>query len=193
MIEAISGCLIRREPTRILIETMGLTFEILVPTTTSDSLSSIDKGSSCRLLTHMVLREDRVVLYGFASEKERKLFRMLLSVAGIGPERALLVLSRCGPERLVDAVLNRDVEALKAVKGVGSKTAERIVVELAEPVKRSGLTGSYDGAAFGDAVAALVALGFPRGHAATAVERAAKKLGSNPKLEELVREALKQT
>ena len=191
MLEAISGRLIRREPTRVLLETGGLTFEIFVPTTTSESLASLEENSQCRLFVHITLREDRPVLYGFASERERRLFRMLLSVAGVGPERALLILSRCGPERLVEAVLRRDVEMLTAVRGVGKKTAERLVVELAEPMKREGVAAAGS-AAFGDAVAALVALGFPRSSAASAVERAAKRLPPDAPLEELVREALKQ-
>jgi len=192
MLEALTGKLLRCEPTRVLLEVGGLTFEVFVPTSTSDSLASLEDNSRCRLLVHMTIREDRILLYGFASEREKRLFRMLLSVAGVGPERALLILSRCGPDRLVEAVLNRDVDMLKAVKGVGKKTAERLVVELAEPIKRSGLVASGGSAAFGDAVAALVALGFPRASAAAAVERASKRLGPNPSLEELVKEALRQ-
>jgi len=183
--DAVSGRLARREPTRVVVETGGLFYEVLVPTTTSESLEAEE---DVFLFLHDVIQNDRITLYGFATERERVLFRMLLAVGGVGPATALLVLSRCGCDRLVEAVRNEEPRMLVAVRGIGRKTAERIVLELKERVEKVGVGAEV--AMAEDAVVALVSLGYGRREAEAAVARAVKKVGGDAPLEEVVREAL---
>ena len=187
MFEAMEGEIVKREPTRIVLGCGGLFYEIFVPTSASEA---VREGQTARLLLHDVVQNDRMTLFGFATEAERTLFRLLIGISGIGPQTALLVLSRCGCERVVDAVRSGKPEVLRAVRGIGKRTAERIVVELRERVEKVGLEAG-EVVAMRDAVEALVCLGYNRREAEAAVARALKRLGQDVALEEVVKEALK--
>jgi len=197
LIHHVEGTLVHREGGRAIVEVGGVGLELLVTEATARSLPSA--GGRAHLLAHLVVREDAWILFGFGSETERKLFRLLLGVQGVGPRLALAVLSGLGPERLRAAVSDSDVGMLATVSGVGKKTATRMIVDL-----RDKLGGTGDDAVPGaaarvtagaeppdDAVDALVALGYSRTHARDAV-RGARERGEELDLENLVKLALRK-
>ncbi len=199
MISFLQGRLVDALPTQVTVDVHGVGYEALIP------LSSFDKlpqpGGEVRLLTHLAVREDAHVLYGFMTAAERELFRMLIhTVSGIGPKIALNVLSGMSVVAFRGAVANGDVKSLSQISGVGRKTAERIVVELRDKVGAAGAweASSADRALSAgdqrvhDAVLALVALGFKQPEAHETVRAAQVMLGAQATVEELVRAALKK-
>src|SRR5215475_11130423 len=137
MITFLHGKLIEALPTQVTVEVHGVGYEVLIPLSSYDKLPQ--PGHEIKLLTHLSVREDAHVLYGFMSAAERELFRLLINtVSGIGPKIALNVLSGMNPTAFRGAVANGDVRALSQISGVGKKTAERIVVELRDKFGASG-------------------------------------------------------
>lgn len=199
MIAFLQGTLVESLPTQITVEVHGVGYEVLVPLSSYDSLPAI--GGEVRLLTHLAIREDAHVLYGFMTAAERDLFRLLIhTVSGIGPKIALNILSGMPPTVFRGAVANSDVKALSRISGVGKKTAERIVVELRDKI---GAVGAWEASSaqrglsaadqkLNDAVLALIALDFKPPQAHEAVRAAQALLGSEATVEALVRVALKQ-
>ena len=199
MIAFIEGKLVDALPTQVSVNVNGVGYELLIP------LSSFDKlpqpGGDVKILTHLVVREDAHVLYGFMTVAERELFRMLINnVSGIGPKTALNVLSGMNPVAFRGAVASGDVKSLSQISGVGKKTAERIVVELRDKVGAAGAWEATSAARslsasdqkLNDAVLALMALGFKQSEAHESVRAAQAMLGENSGVEELVRAALKK-
>lgn len=199
MISFLHGKLIEALPTQVTVDVNGVGYEVLIP------LSSFDKlpkpGSEVKLLTHLAVREDAHVLYGFMTVAERELFRLLINtVSGIGPKIALNVLSGMNPTAFRGAVASGDVKALSQISGVGKKTAERIVLELRDKI---GAAGAWEASSaqrslsdadqkINDAVLALMALGFKQVEAHEAVRGASAVLGAQAGVEDLVRAALKK-
>lgn len=196
MIHHVEGTLVHREPGRVVVEVGGVGLEILVSDGTVSELPSL--GGSVRLLTHLVVREDAWTLFGFGHEADRRLFRLLLGVQGVGPRLALAVLSGLGVPRLRAAVSESDVATLATVVGVGKKTATRVIVDLRDKLGATG-DDAVPGAARvsagaeppDDAVDALVALGYSRTHARDAVQ-GARERGEDLDLENLVKLALRK-
>lgn len=198
MISFLKGTLSEALPTQVVIDVNGVGYEVLIP------LSSFDKlpvpGGEVKLLTHLAIRDDAHVLYGFSSETERDLFRQLIRhVTGIGPKIALNVLSGTTPTSFQAAVANGDVKALSGISGVGKKTAERIVVELRDKLgdgmvidSGSGAPISAEDQKMADAIAALEALGSKPKAAQEAIQVAITMLGPDKPVDELVRAALKK-
>lgn len=200
MISFLHGRLIEALPTQVVIDVQGVGYEALIP------LSSYDKlphpGNEVKLLTHLAVREDAHVLYGFMTGPERDLFRLLINtVSGIGPKIALNVLSGISVTAFRGAVANGDVKSLSQISGVGKKTAERIVVELKDKI---GAAGAWEAASaqralsaedqkVNDAVLALMALGFKQLEAHDSVRKAQASLGAAATVEELVRACLKKS
>ncbi len=189
MIAHVSGRLLEKHPTRVVVEVGGIGLEILVPLPASQSLGEV--GSACALHTVLVVREDALTLYGFRNVEERGLFLKLIGVSGIGPKIALGALSGPPPEVLVAAIRDRDLAVLTRLPGIGKKTAERMALEL-----KDGLTGFTAGSPAGarspvssDAVAALVSLGYSAASAEEAVARIQESAPS-ASVEDLVRSAL---
>lgn len=199
MITFLRGTLVESLPTQAIVEVQGVGYEVLIP------LSSYDKlpppGKEVKLLTHLLVREDAHVLYGFMTVAERELFRLLIdNVSGIGPKTALNVLSGMSVAAFRGAVANGDVKALAQISGVGKKTAERMVVELRDKI---GAAGAWEASSearglspqdqrINDAVLALMALGFKQVEAHEAVKAAQAMLGTAATVEELVRACLKK-
>ena len=199
MITFLKGKLVEALPTQAVVDVHGVGYEVLIP------LSSFDKlpvpGGDVTLLTHLAVREDAHVLYGFMTSGERDLFRMLINnVSGIGPKTALNVLSGMNATAFRGAVANGDVKALSQISGVGRKTAERIVVELKDKI---GAAGAWEASSdkrslssadqkINDAVLALMALGFKQPDAHEAVRGALAVLGDTATVEGLVRACLKK-
>jgi Holliday junction DNA helicase RuvA len=186
-------------PTQIAVDVNGVGYELLIPLSSYDKLPAV--GESVRILTHLAIREDAHVLYGFMTAGERELFKLLINtVSGIGPKIALNVLSGMNVTAFRGAVANGDVKSLSQISGVGKKTAERIVVELKDKV---GQAGAWEAASasralspadqkMNDAILALMALGFKQIEAHDAVRATVAKLGPETGVEDIVRACLKK-
>lgn len=190
MIDFLHGRLVDKGPAGVTVQVAGIGLRVSVPFSTFEALPP--EGSEVRLHTHLHVREDELSLYGFASEAERALFRMLLGVSRIGPMVALRVLSGCRPEDFKRYVLDGDADALQSlVKGIGAKTAKRLVLELQGPIEDLPVAAEAPAAGVArDAVQALMALGESRSAAERAVRAAVEKLGGDADLQQIVEEAL---
>lgn len=193
MIGSLNGILTGKFPTRILVEVGGVGYDLAIPVSTYDRLPELNE--SVRLLTYLHVREDALLLFGFASADERDVFLHLLSVSGVGPRTALTVLSGMSVSALRQAMRQQDISLLTTVPGIGKKTAERILLELkekiAEPLEPAlAALGAASTQKSGDAVAALVSLGYRRAEAAQAIRKATAS-GKDMTIEEVVREGLK--
>ena len=199
MITFLQGKLVESTPTQVVVEVNGIGYEVLIPLSSFDRLPP--PGQAIKILTQLVVREDAHLLYGFMTEAERNLFRMLThTVSGIGPKTALNILSGISVTAFRGAVAASDVKALSQISGVGKKTAERIVVELRDKV---GIAGALEAASakhglspndqkLNDAVLALMALGFKQAEAHDSVRAAQAMLGAEATVEDLVRACLKK-
>jgi holliday junction DNA helicase RuvA len=191
MISRVRGTLLRRDPDSVEIMTAGgVGYELFIPLSVFEKLPRRDEA--VELLTHQVVREDDVMLFGFLQEGERKLFGRLLGASGVGPRLALALMSTLTPPALVRAITDRDVATLVRVPGVGRKTAERIALELGDKLEGIALptAASVKGAAAQEAVGALVALGYSSGDAAAAVRRSIDADGPEEDAQVLIRKAL---
>ena len=195
MYEAIRGTLLRRDPASAVVEAGGLAYRVHIPLSTYEGLP--EAGAEVSLRLHLAVREDDWRLFGFGSDGERAVFRALLRVSGVGPVLALSLLSGFRPKEFRAAVAGGDVKALTRVKGVGKKTAERIVVELRDVWQdAAGVGGAADEAAgtgspVEDAIRALQSLGLD---ALEARKRVTKHAGEDPlaaDASELIRLALR--
>src|SRR5438309_9319141 len=194
MITFLDGKLVNALPTQAIIDVSGIGYEVFIPLSSYDKLPS--PGQPIRILTHLAVREDAHVLYGFMSAAERDLFRLLVNnVSGIGPKLALAVLSGMSVNNFKVAVVNSDVVALSKISGLGKKTAERIVLELKDKV---GVTAAWEAASAAhaptpeqeranEAVLALIALGYKQVEAHRAVRDLQEKEAAGKTAEELVR------
>ncbi len=197
MIAWVEGILREKAPLRVLIDVNGVGYELHVPLSTSALLP--DTGKTVSLYAHTVAREDALLLYGFATSYEKDVFELLLRANRVGPKLAQTMLSGMAPERLVRALRDGEVAAMRGIPGVGAKTAERMVVELreralelgtplgsaAEPVpeKHTDLREQL--------LSALVNLGYPRSQADRIVETAVSEAGEEATFESLIRVALR--
>lgn len=199
MITFLRGKLVEAIPTQAIVDVNGVGYEVLIPLSSFGKLPGA--GQDVQLLTHLQVREDAHVLYGFRTAEERQLFRLLISnVKGIGPKLALNILSGTNPVSFKSAIANGDVKALSSISGVGKKSAERIVVDLKDKIgpvesfetKGGSPVASSDDHRLNDAVLALTALGFKQEDAHKSVKGAMAMLGEKATVEELVRASLKK-
>lgn len=191
MIEYVSGKIDQLNPAYVVIDVQGVGYMLNISMFTYSQLEPLKES---RVLTHEVIREDVHDLYGFFTEKERSLFRMLITVSGIGANTARLMLSKLSPDELQTAILHGDVALLKNVKGIGAKSAQRVIVDLKDKVGKVGdiseIFADQDNTVRDEALSALVMLGFQK----AAVEKLlAKILKEQPALtvEQAVKAALK--
>jgi Holliday junction DNA helicase RuvA len=197
MISFLRGKLVAATPAQVIVDCNGIGYEVAIPLSSFDKLPA--PGGDIRILTHLHVREDAQLLYGFMTEAERGLFKLLLSVSGVGPKIALTILGGMSAIALKGAIANNDVKALSKIKGVGAKTAERLCVELRDKIgemaaaeaasARHALTAEEQ--RIRDAILAMVSLGYKQLEAHKAVEAAVQKAGASATVEELVRQALK--
>ena len=199
MITFLHGKLVDALPTQLTVDVNDIGYEALIPLSSYDKLPA--PGNEVKLLTHLVVREDAHVLYGFMSTAERDLFRLLINtVSGIGPKIALNVLSGISVTAFRGAVASGDLKSLSQISGVGKKTAERIVVELRDKIGAAGAWEassaqralSPDDQKVNDAVLALMALGFKQVEAHDSVRKVQSSLGPKATVEDLVRACLKK-
>ena len=196
MITFLKGKLTDALPTQVVIDVNGIGYEVLIPLSSFEKLPEL--GQAVTLRTQLVVREDSQTLYGFATDAERELFRLIQGVSGIGPRLALNVLSGMNVGSFKGAIAAGDVKRLSSINGVGKKTAERMVLELKDKLgPATGAAAALDQAAaphdktIADTVSALEALGTKPGEAQKAAEAARAMLGPRGSVEELVRAALK--
>ncbi len=187
MIGFVRGTLVAKAPPQLTIDVGGIGYELEAPMSTFYTLPPT--GADVQLLTHLVVREDAHILYGFASEDERRLFRSLLRVSGIGPKIALAILSGVSVDGFTHCVQTQDAAALTKIPGVGRKTADRLLVEMRDRVTGGGAAVEFAPLATGaeaEAFSALVALGYKPIEAS----RMLKAAGTAASTEEWIRRAL---
>jgi len=195
MITHLRGRLVDKAPTRAVVEVGGIGYEVAVSLATYGQLPVV--GAEVLLLTHHHVREDRQDLFGFVEEAEREMFRLLIGVSGIGPVLAQTVLSGMAVRDLQEAIFYDRVKELTGIKGIGRKTAERMVIELKDRVSLGGAGASSPGApssprAVEEAVRALSALGIASLAARQAVQRVVEKDGAELSLQQLIKRALQE-
>jgi Holliday junction DNA helicase RuvA len=191
MIDYITGTVTELNPAFAVVECNGIGYSINISLNT---FSALEKETTCRILIHEAIREDAHLLYGFATADERDLFRQLITVSGVGAGTARMMLSSVTPSDLREAIISGNVVILKGVKGIGLKTAQRIIVDLKDKIGKHAVSGEIlafsDNTAREEALSALVMLGFARSSVSKVIDNL---LRENKKLqvEEIVRKALK--
>lgn len=189
MISRIRGTLVRREIDQVEVTTPGgVTYQVEIPLTVFERLPR--QGAEVELRTFQVVREDSLALYGFLEERERKVFSRLILASGVGPRLALAMLSTLSADRLARCIVDREVAALVQIPGIGKKTAEKIVVELADRMDELAAPAGPGGQSPEQAVSALVALGYSQTDAAAAVRRAVDEEGGGLEGLALIKAAL---
>jgi Holliday junction DNA helicase RuvA len=194
MIMSLKGNLVEKQPTHVIVEVGGVGYGVLISLLTYGKLPSL--GSECSLLIHDYLREDRHDLYGFASESEKKMFLMLIGINGVGPRLALSALSGLSIRELKAAILDGDTRRLTSISGLGKKTAERMIVEMRDRLDEGDALESTQSeeaphdARIGDAVMALISLGYKQSDATRMVKKVVEKQTGDLEVEEIVRRSL---
>ncbi|MCH2229067.1 MAG: Holliday junction branch migration protein RuvA [Crocinitomicaceae bacterium] len=189
MIAQLNGRLIEKNPTELIIDCGGVGYEVKISLNT---FSAIGSDESVRVYTKLVVREDAQIIYGFAETVEREMFNHLVSVSGIGPNTAMIMLSSLVPEEIAAAIQSEDVKTIQSVKGIGAKTAQRVIIDLkdkmlkmafsTENIFNSNNTNQFD------ALTALVSLGFDKKSAEKAIDKIST---GEESVEQLIKEALK--
>lgn len=191
MIDYIKGTITGLSPAHVTVETSGVGFFINISLNT---FSKLENKKECRILIHEAIREDAFQLFGFADEEERNIFRMLISVSGIGANTARMMLSSLVPAEIERAIIESDINQLKSVKGIGLKTAQRIVVDLRDKVGKQAsvaeIFASEDNTKREEALSALVMLGFARNAVIKVLDKLLRE-DKNLTVEELIKKALK--
>ena len=192
MFEYIEGPIIEKNPAYCVIDVAGIGYSIHISLTT---FSRLESGSNARLFIHQVIREDAHLLFGFFTRQEREVFRVLLSVSGIGANTARMILSSMSPDDLQQAIISGNATLLQSIKGIGSKTAQRIIVDLRDKISRDKAAGEIfpvaDNRLKEEALSALVILGFNKGDADKVISKILLAEKNLP-LEDLIKKALKQ-
>jgi Holliday junction DNA helicase RuvA len=195
VITFLKGCIVEKQPTRVVLDVGGVGYEILIPLSSYEALPGRD--AECRILTYDYVREDNHLLFGFMSERERRMFVLLMGISGVGPKLALSALSGLSVQELTTAAHDGDVGRLSSISGIGKKTAERLVVELrhrlGEGDALDGMGGDHEGddRAARDAVMALMALGHKDESARKMVNAVIRKAGSETlTVEDIIKRSL---
>ena len=194
MINHIKGTIIEKNPAYVILETAGCVgYYIHISLNT---FSQLKDEQQVTLLTHFVVKEDAQLLYGFHEEAERSLFRMLIAVNGIGPNTGRLILSSMSVGEVLNAIATENVKAIQSIKGIGAKTAQRLIVELKDKTKKTDwavqtkISTAYNNNKY-DALTALIALGFPKAGAESVLDKVIKAEGIDLSVEELIKKSLK--
>lgn len=192
MFEYIDGKLTFKCPTYIVVEAGGIGYHLNISLNTYSNLADTER---CKVYTWLYIKEDAHTLYGFAEEGERRLFLHLISVSGIGPNTARMMLSSLTPTEIQHAIVQGDLPLIQRMKGIGAKTAQRLVLELQDKLKKEG-TGSLMAAPLNntvreEALSALMMLGFTRQPAEKAIDKAVKDGGTSLTVEDMIKVALK--
>lgn len=194
MISYLKGAITFKNPTFIIVEAGGIGYKIHISLHT---YGKIEKLETIKILTHLQVKEDSHTLYGFAEGAERKLFRHLISVSGIGPSTAQTMLSSMSPEEARAAIIGENVAAFKTVKGIGPKTAKRLILDLKDKLLKDGgdtalVAAGVDNTLRNEALSALVSLGFNKIQSQKVLSKILKEQPQVKTVEELIRLSLRQ-
>ena len=197
MIAFLKGKLVHRDPTFVIVDVQGVGYQLQISLQT---FSEIKEQENVMLHTHLNIREDAHVLFGFSSQAEKKLFQQLISVSGVGPSTAIIMLSYMNSNELKSAIVREDAASLQAIKGIGGKTAQRVIIELRDKLKKESWEETQPAISLGlhntmrnEALSALLTLGLPKAAAEKSVDTVLKKSGNTVTLEDLVKQALKNS
>jgi len=191
MISHINGRLVEKSPTYVVIECSGVGYKLNISLNT---YSNLGEDENCKLFTEFIVREDAQLLYGFKDVSERRLFQLLISVSGVGPATALLVLSSADAEEIQQAILSGNAGWFKGVKGIGPKSAQRIIIDLKDKVSKENISSDnsigLNNTLKEESLSALVNLGFNKNSAEKMIQ---KIITSNPSaaVEDVIKQALK--
>jgi holliday junction DNA helicase RuvA len=196
MIAFLKGRLVHKDPAHVIVEVNGIGYSVAISLQT---FSEIKDQENILLYTHLQVREDAHLLFGFSNESEKKLFQQLISVNGIGPSTAIVMLSYMSSNELKTAIVKEDVVALQSIKGIGGKTAQRVIIDLKDKLKKesweetSSVSAGPHNTLRNEALSALLTLGLPKAAAEKSVDAVMKKSGNTVTLEDLVKQALKNS
>lgn len=194
MIAYIEGKITVNEPTHTVIDVNGVGYQLNISLNTFGAIKTSNK---IRLHAYLHVKEDSHTLFGFHTLAEKKMFLNLLSISGVGPNTALMIQSSLPPEELQKAITTEDVRTIQSVKGVGAKTAQRIILELKDKLQKEGISGDITQPSHNtvraEALSALTVLGINKSTAEKSVDNILKKSGNDITLEELIKQALKST
>ncbi|MEI6748259.1 MAG: Holliday junction branch migration protein RuvA [Bacteroidales bacterium] len=186
------GKLVNITPAGAVVDCNGIGYSMNISLNTYSRLKT---KTTCKLFTHLVVREDALVLYGFADENERQVFRQLISVSGVGANTARLILSSLTPDEVAEAIVSGNVRVLQSIKGIGSKSAQRIIVDLKDKMyKEDGMhefLGVTHNTAKEEALSALIMLGFNKIQASKTLDQISKNPAVENTVEQLIKDALK--
>ena len=193
MITHLRGRLVEKTPTHVVVDINGVGYKIKISLQTFSALD----GELCKLYTHLSVKEDSHTLFGFFEESERHLFRNLISVSGVGPSTAQVILSTYSPDEIIHHITSADVKAIQSVKGIGGKTAQRIIIDLKDKVAKGMPTSDLlfdktDNTIREEALSALLALGFAKKGAESKIDKVLRSRPEITSVEELVKTALSQ-
>ncbi len=196
MIYHLNGRLIEKHPTHVVIECSGVGYLVSISLTTYEALTD---DESIFLNIYMVVREDAMTLYGFATQEERRMFLLLIGVSGVGANTARLILSAMNPEKTTEVIASGDSDTMKKVKGIGAKTAQRIIIDLQDKVgpetgggKDVSEISSQHNTVKNEALLALATLGFDKSRVEKTLSRILENSNSEFTLEVLIKQALKE-
>lgn len=196
MIAYLEGKLVEKDPTYVIIDVGGLGYQVKITLNTFAQVKGLD---TCKLHTHFHVKEDAHTLFGFYEESERKRFLQLISISGVGPSTGLMILSSLSPEEIHSAIVNGDVKTISGVKGIGQKTAQRIILELKDKMSKEELEGhspvislTSGNTLKSEALSALTTLGINKAAAEKTVDKIMSETTEQVSLEELIKLALKR-
>ena len=190
MITHLNGKLVEKNPTSLVVECNGVGYEVKISLTT---YSQLKEEESIKIFTQFIVREDAQLLYGFATKEEREMFNHLISVSGIGPNTAMIMQSSLTPEEIAHAIQVEDVKTIQGVKGIGVKTAQRVIIDLKDKMLKMSFSTEnifvLNNTNRFDALTALVSLGFDKKSVEKALDKVASK--GEETVEQLIKDALK--
>jgi len=189
MIAHLNGKLVEKNPTSVVVECNGVGYGVLISLNT---FSALGAAEAVKIFTKLIVREDAQILYGFATTEERTMFEQLISVSGIGPNTAMIMLSSLVPEEIAHAIQSEDVRTIQSIKGIGAKTAQRVIIDLKDKMLKMTFSSenifAQNNTNRFDALTALVSLGFDKKSAEKAIEKVSS---GEESVEKLIKEALK--
>jgi holliday junction DNA helicase RuvA len=192
MFEYISGTLTEKNPAYLIVDNQGVGYYVNISLHT---FSLLKDKKEAKILIHFVVREDAQILFGFADEAERIIFRQLISVSGVGANTARMILSSLSPQEVANAIANGEVNVLQKIKGIGAKSAQRIIVDLKDKILKTNIPSENLSIEYNrnkdDALIALVTLGFSKIQAEKTLKRVFAEIDENAAVEDVIKQALK--
>lgn len=191
MYDYIYGKIILKTATHLVLECAGIGYHINISVNT---YSQIKEGSSCKIFVHLAIKEDAHTLYGFANEDERRMFRHLISVSGVGAATARMMLSSLSPSEVEQAIVTGNAPVLQNIKGIGAKSAQRIIIDLKDKLGKGEFTNKLISVSHNtnrdEALSALITLGFAKNAAEKSLDQVIKNKGTNLGVEDLIKSTL---